>query len=97
MKIAFLTSHPNTCLIKPLMNYFSGSEIKTEIIDTNTNLSKIGDDYDLIIVRLLNPKYLYLVQFFEEQGVKTINSFRALSISSNKLLSIASMENAGWT
>ncbi|MGB3477958.1 MAG: hypothetical protein WBB67_02235 [bacterium] len=71
--------------------------MKTEIIDTNTNLAKIEGEYDLIIVRLLSPKYLYLVQFFEEQGVRTINSFRALSISSNKLLSIASMENAGMT
>jgi len=55
MKIAFLTSRSNTCLIKPLMNYFSGSDMKTEIIDTNTNLSKIEGEYDLIIVRLLSP------------------------------------------
>ncbi|MCD6471674.1 hypothetical protein J7K55_00900 [Candidatus Aerophobetes bacterium] len=86
MKIAFLTSNPNTSLIKPLMDYFSEENIKTEIIDTN-NLSKIEEDYDLVIVRLLNPKWLYLVQFFEERGIRVVNSFRALSISSNKLLS----------
>jgi len=95
MKIAFLTSNPNTSLIKPLMDYFSEENIKTEIIDTN-NLSKIEEDYDLVIVRLLNPKWLYLVQFFEERGIRVVNSFRTLSISSNKLLSNLIIKKSGW-
>jgi len=94
MKIAFLTSSPNASLIKPLMDYFSEEDIKTEIIDTN-NLSKIEEDYDLVIVRLLNPKWLYLVQFFEEREIRVLNSFRALSISSNKLLSTLIMKKVG--
>jgi glutathione synthase/RimK-type ligase-like ATP-grasp enzyme len=95
MKIALLTSNPNASLIKPLNEYFIERGIKTEIIDTNSNLSKIEGDYDLVIVRLLNPRYLYLVQFFEECGIRTLNSFRALSISSNKLLSTLMLERVG--
>jgi len=94
MRIAFLTSNPNDSLIKPLINYFSEEDIKTEIIDTN-NLSKIEENYDLVIVRLLDPKWLYLVQFFEERGIRVLNSFRALSISSNKLLSTLIIKKVG--
>jgi len=95
MKIAFLTSNPNASLIKPLNEYFSERGIKTELIDTSSNLSKVEKDYDLVIVRLLNPRYLYLVQFFEECGIRTLNSFRALSISSNKLLSTLMLKRVG--
>jgi len=95
MKIAFLTSNLNASLIKPLSMVFREKGIKTEIIDTNKNLSKVKENYDLVIVRLLKPKYLYLAQLFEEQGTKVINPFRTLSISSNKMLSTLIMKKAG--
>ena len=95
MKIAFLTSNPNASLIEPVSVAFERKGIKTEIIDTNKNLSRVKENYDLVIVRLLKPGYLYLVQLLEEQGIKVINPFTALSICSNKMLSTLIMKKAG--
>lgn len=48
-----------------------------------------------MVAILLNPRHLYLVKFFEESGIRVLNSFSALNISSNKLLSTLIMKRAG--
>ncbi len=62
------------------------------IHDEETRFPK---DYDLDVVLIRNASYfntLYISRLFEEQGIPTINSFRTILESGDKLLSTLNLE-----
>ena len=100
MKVGLLTSKkiesPNW-LIVSLNNYFLNKGINSQIISSwliNPDISSVRD-YDTVIVRIIEREYLWLVQYLEEAGIKVINSYRALSLSGNKLISDEIMKQSG--
>jgi len=100
MKVGLLTSKkidsPNWLIIS-LNNYFLSKGISSQIISPwliNPDISSVRD-YDTVIVRTLEREYLWLAQYLEEIGIKVINSYRALSLSGNKLISDEIMKQSG--
>ena len=100
MKVGLLTSEKIKSSESPLVslsNYLSIKGMSSQIISPwtiNPDISSLRD-YDVIIVRILQREYLWLAQYLEEMGIRVINSYRALSLSSNKLISDEIMEQSG--
>jgi glutathione synthase/RimK-type ligase-like ATP-grasp enzyme len=100
MKVGLLTSEKiesAKSLLISLNNYLLSRDISSQIISPwmiNPDISSLKD-YDVIMVRILECKYLWLAQHLEEMGIKVINSYRALSLSSNKLTSDEIMKQSG--
>lgn len=100
MKVGLLTSkkslHPNRPWVS-LVNCLSSKGISHAIISPwsiNPDTSSLKN-YDIVIVRILEREYLWLAQYLEEIGIKLINSHKALSLSSNKLISDEIMKQSG--
>ena len=100
MKVGLLTSEKISSPQSPLVslnNYFLSKGISSQIISPwgiNPDIFLLKD-YDVIIVRILERQYLWLAQYLEEMGIKLINSHKALSLSSNKLISDEIMKQSG--
>jgi len=100
MKVGLLTSKKISSpqsLIVSLNNYFLSKGISHAIISPwsiNPDISSLKN-YDVVIVRILEREYLWLAQYLEEIGIKLINSHKALSLSSNKLISDEIMKQSG--
>ncbi len=100
MKVGLFTSEkvksPQSPLVS-LNNYFLSKGISSQIISPwliNPDISSLKN-YDVVIVRILEREYLWLAQYLEEIGIKLINSHKALSLSSNKLISDEIMKQSG--
>jgi len=100
MKVGLLTSKKILLSQSPLVslsNYFLSKAISHTIINPwaiNPDISSLRD-FDVIIVRILQREYLWIAQYLEEMGVRVINSYKALSLSSNKLISDEIMKQSG--
>ena len=100
MKVALLTSEKIVSCESPLIQLsdcLSSRGIDSQVVSTcviSPNISWL-DDYDLVIARIVGREYLWLVQYLEEMGITVINSHRALSVSSNKLVSDEIMKQLG--
>lgn len=100
MKVALLTSEKNVSCDSPLIQLsdcLSSRGIDSQVVSTCVISPDISwlDDYDLVIARIVGREYLWLVQYLEEMGIRVINSHRALSVSSNKLISDEIMKQSG--
>jgi len=100
MKVGLLTSEKISSPQSPLAslnNYFLSKGISSQIISPwliNPDISSLKN-YDVVIVRILEREYLWLAQYLEQIGIKLINSHKALSLSSNKLISDEIMKQSG--
>jgi|GEM_PF-1777917 len=100
MKVALLTSHRITSFESPLVllaNYLLSEGMDTQIVSPGAispDISALGD-YDAVIVRILEREYLWVAQYLEATEIPVINSSRALSSSSNKLVSDEMMKQSG--
>jgi len=100
MKVVLLTSKKILLSQSPLVslsNYLVSQDMSSQIINPwriNGDISLLRD-YDVVIVRILESEYLWLAQYFEEIGIRVINSYKALSLSSNKLISDEIMKQSG--
>jgi len=100
MKVGLLTSKKISSPQSPLVslnNYFLSKGISSQIISPwgiNPDIFLLRN-YDVVIVRILERQYLWLAQYLEEMGIKLINSHKALSLSSNKLISDEIMKQSG--
>ncbi|GAI91071.1 unnamed protein product, partial [marine sediment metagenome] len=100
MKVGLLTSKKILLSQSPLVslsNYFLSKAISHTIINPwaiNPDISSLRD-FDVIIVRILQREYLWIAQYLEEMGVRVINSYRALFLSGNKLISDEIMKQSG--
>jgi len=100
MKVGLLTSEKISSPQSPLVslnNYFLSKGISSQIISPwgiNPDIFLLRN-YDIVIVRILERQYLWLAQYLEEMGIKLINSHKALSLSSNKLISDEIMKQSG--
>ena len=100
MKVALLTSRKmelSDSRLVSLNNYLLSKGMSSQIISPRTINPDISllRNYGVIIVRILHREYLWIVQYLEEMGIKVINSYRALSLSGNKLISDEIMEQSG--
>jgi glutathione synthase/RimK-type ligase-like ATP-grasp enzyme len=100
MKVGLLTSEkiesPKSLLVS-LNNYLLSRGIISQIISPcviNPDISSLRN-YDVIIVKIREREYLWLAQYLEKMGIKVINSYQALSLSSNKLISDEIMKQSG--
>jgi glutathione synthase/RimK-type ligase-like ATP-grasp enzyme len=100
MKVGLLTSEKFELSKSPIIslnNYLLKKGIGSQITSPwliNPDISSIRG-YDAVIVRILEREYLWLAQYLEEMGIKLINSHKALSLSSNKLISDEIMKQSG--
>jgi len=100
MKVGLLTSKKISSPQSPLIsldNCLSSRDISHTIISPwsiNPDISSLKN-YDVVIVRILEREHLWLAQYLEEIGIKLINSHKALSLSSNKLISDEIMKQSG--
>jgi len=99
MKVGLLTSEEIKSfgsLVASLNNYLLTKGMSSQIISlvTNPDISSLRD-YDVLIVKIREREYLWLAQYLEEIGTKVINSYKALSLSSNKLISDEIMKQSG--
>lgn len=99
MRIGLLTSEEIRSSNSPLLclkrSFFErGVESNLVSLQVNPEISLLGS-HDVLIVRILKPEHLWLAQYLEEKGIPVINSYRALSLSSNKLISDTIMQQAG--
>jgi len=99
MKVGLLTSEEiksSGSLVASLNNYLLTKGMSSQIISlvTNPDVSSLRD-YDVLIVKIREREYLWLAQYLEEIGTKVINSYKALSLSSNKLISDEIMKQSG--
>jgi len=100
MKVGLLTSEKielSKSSLVLLNNYLLSKGMSCQIITPwviNPDISSLRD-YDVVIVRILKREYLWLAQHLEEMGIRVINSYRGLSLSSNKLISDEIMEQSG--
>jgi len=100
MKVGLLTSKKILLSQSPLVslsNYLISKDMSSQIISPwtiNGDISLLRD-YDVVIVRILEREYLWLAQYLEEIGIRVINSYKALSLSGNKLISDEIMEQSG--
>ena len=100
MKVGLLTSKKIKSSESPLVslsNYLLSKGISHAIISPwsiNPDISSLKN-YDVVIVRILERQYLWLAQYLEEMGIRVINSYQALSLSSNKLISDEIMKQSG--
>lgn len=100
MKVGLLTSEKIKSSESPLVslsNYLLSKGMSSQIISPwtiNPDISLLRN-YDVIIVRILEREYLWLAQYLEEMGIRVINSYKALSLSSNKLISDEIMKQSG--
>ena len=100
MKVALLTSRKmelSDSRLVSLNNYLLSKGMSSQIISPRTINPDISllRNYGVIIVRILHREYLWLAQYLEEIGTKVINSYKALSLSSNKLISDEIMKQSG--
>ena len=100
MKVGLLTSRKmelSDSSLASLGKYLLSKGISSQIISPRTINPDISllRNYDVIIVRILHREYLWIAQYLEEVGIKVINSYKALSLSSNKLISDGIMEQSG--
>ena len=100
MKVALLTSRKmelSDSRLVSLNNYLLSKGMSSQIISPRTINPDISllRNYGVIIVRILHREYLWIVQYLEEMGIKVINSYKALSLSGNKLISDGIMEQSG--
>ncbi|MFQ6066758.1 MAG: RimK family alpha-L-glutamate ligase [bacterium] len=100
MKVGLLTSEKFELSKSPLVslyNYLLSKGIGSQITSPwliNPDISSVRG-YDAVIVRILEREYLWLAQYLEEMGTVVINSYRALCLSSNKLISDEIMKRSG--
>ncbi len=100
MKVALLTSKKmelSDSALLSLSNYLLSKGMSSQIISPRTINPDISllRNFDVIIIRILHREYLWIAQYLEEVGIKVINSYKALSLSSNKLISDGIMEQSG--
>jgi len=99
MRIGLLTSEkiesPKSLLVS-LNNYLLSKGMSSQIISLviNPDISSLRN-YDVLIIKIREREYLWLAQYLEEMGIRVINSYKALSLSSNKLISDEIMEQSG--
>ena len=99
MKIGLLTSEKIKSVDSPLLclkKYLSERGILSELV----NPWMYGDfsllaNYDKVIVRILEREYLWIAEYLEKKRISVINSYKALSSSSNKLISDELMQQSG--
>ena len=99
MKVGLLTSEEiksSGSLVASLNNYLLTNGMSSQMISlvTNPDISSLRD-YDVLIVKIREREYFWLAQYLEEIGTKVINSYKALSLSSNKLISDEIMKQSG--
>jgi len=100
MKVGLLTSEkiePARSSLVLLNNYLLSRAISSQIISLqmpNSDISPLRY-CDVVLVRILEREHLWIAQYLEEMGIKVINSYRALSLSSNKLISDEIMKQSG--
>jgi len=99
MKVGLLTSEkirsPKSLLVS-LNNYLLSKGMSSQIISLMINPDIFSlRNYDILIVKIRECEYLWLAQYLEEIGIKIINSYRALSLSGNKLISDEIMKQSG--
>jgi len=100
MKIGLLTSEKFELSKSPIIslnNYLLSKGIVSQIISPcviNPDISSVRG-YDAVIVKIREREYLWLAQYLEEMGTVVINSYRALCLSSNKLISDEIMKQSG--